>query len=264
MATVSHRPKWAGGNAPLSPGGRVCPRGGASRPAGPSLDPFLVQRRVPPGFRVHPRKSPRPAGARAGRVKSLPCEVPADGALRAAPRTSRAAMFAIQTESPASFPHVAARHAIQADRERPAHLAPGAMGTTAQRFPRLGRGRVDGGIAESKHVKAYFQFVSTMPPCKRRVPETKKSRHRCPFRARCAARRLPSRRMRRGWSQVDIGTRLPLSEECTRASASCQPPRERTDRVPAQCGPPWRVDASKRGAGPVSSVSFAGAGCHRE
>lgn len=160
MATVSHRPKWAGGNAPPSPGGRVCPRGGASRPAGPSLDPFLIQRRVPPGCRVHQRKSPRPAGARAGRVRSLPCEAPADGALRAAPGTSRAAMSAIQTESPATFPHVAARHAVQPDRERPAHLAPGAMGATAQRFPRLGRGRVDGGIAESGHVKAYFQFVS--------------------------------------------------------------------------------------------------------
>lgn len=173
MATVSHRPKWAGGNAPPSPGGRVCPRGGASRPAGPSLHPFLVQRRVPPGFRVHLRKSPRPAVARAGRVDSLPCEVPADGALRAAPGTSRAAMSAIQTESPA-FPHVAARHAVLPDRERPAHLAPGAMGAMAQRFPRLGRGRVDGGIAESDHLKAYFQFVFLRcRPAKRRVPETK-------------------------------------------------------------------------------------------
>ena len=34
---------WAGGNDPPSPGGRVCPRGGASRPAGPSLQSPLVQ-----------------------------------------------------------------------------------------------------------------------------------------------------------------------------------------------------------------------------
>lgn len=154
MATVI-RSGWAGGNDPPSPGGRVCPRGGASRPAGPSLQSLLVQfiHLLFTGF----LNADRPArqDARAGRRGLAPCEAP-DWlrACCAAPGTSRAAMFA--TESIASFfPQAPLRHpqTSRVNRVR-MHLAPSAMGTRAPRdTARLGRGRIAGEVADRGHGK---------------------------------------------------------------------------------------------------------------
>lgn len=213
MATVSCS-GWAGGNDPPSPGGRVCPRGGASRPAGPSLQPLLVQfiHLLFHGFLDADR--PARQDARAGRRGLAPCEAPdwlrASGA---APGTSRAAMFAI--ESIASFfPQAPLRHP-QTSRSAAngvrMHLALGAMGTRAPRdTPRLRRGRIAREVEEPGHVKVFVLFVSFAPVVRTQVPENKKSRRRCPCRAApCAASSAPCPPQRRARSQGDIGTRLP-------------------------------------------------------
>jgi len=196
---------WAGGSDPPLPGGRVCPRGGASRPAGPSLQSLLVQfiHLLAPGF----LNAGRPArqSARAGRRGLAPCEAPdwlrASGA---APGTSRAAMFA--TESIASvLSHATLRHA---QTSRPAangvrmHLAPRAMGTRPRDTPRLCRGRIAGEVEELGHRKLSSLFVSFAPDVRTQVPENKKSRHRCPCRAApCAASSAPCPPQRRARSQ---------------------------------------------------------------
>ena len=188
---------WAGGNDPPSPGGRVCPRGGASRPASPSLQPLFVQfiHLLDPRF----PNANRPArqGARAGRRELAPCEAPAWlRASGAAPGTSRAAMFA--TESIACFlPHARLRHP-----PRPAangvrmRLAPGAMGTRAAcDTPRLRRGRVAGEVEEQGHGKLSSLFVSFAPDVRTQVPETKNRAADVPAELRNALhRRLPTRR----------------------------------------------------------------------
>jgi hypothetical protein len=168
---------WAGGNDPPSPGGRVCPRGGASRPAGPSLQSLLVQfiHLLFPGF----PNANRPArqGARAGRRGLAPCEAP-DWlrASRAASGTSRAAMFA--TEAIASFlPQARLRHPgaprAAANGVRP-HLGPGAMGTRAPRdTPRLCRGRIAGEVEELGHGTLTSLSFRSRRTCARRFRKPK-------------------------------------------------------------------------------------------
>ena len=186
---------WAGGSDPPSPGGRVCPRGGASRPAGPSLQSLLVQ------F-IHLLVSwfpdaGRPArqSARAGRRGLAPCEAPdwlrASGA---APGTSRAAMFTIESIASFRLRHLQApRPAANRVRMR---LAARAMGTRRPReTPRLRRGRIAGEVEDLGHRRLSSLSVSFAPVVRTQVAENKNRAADVPAELRHALhRRLPARR----------------------------------------------------------------------
>lgn len=173
---------WAGGSDPPSRGGRVCPRAGASRPAGPSFDPLLVQFIYLPFPRFPNENRPARQIARAGRRGLAPSEV--SGGLHAcgaASGTSRAAVCAIHTES--ITPLRTFMRPIQA--HFPVHagrwtqLAPRAVGAEAQRDrPRLSRGGIDGELKSGHRKRSSGSSYGAGP--RMRMPENKKSRHRCP------------------------------------------------------------------------------------
>ena len=224
--------EWAGGNAPPSPGGRVCPRGGASRPAGPSLVQLFVQRRPPPLPWVPERKSPRPAVARAGRSESLPSEVPASRALtrrlRDLPRCNvhdpdridrcpSPLHHARSSGCPAQWWTTGAPRPRRDGHRRPARFPTAGPGSGCWRDSEVGA------FESGYPVNRFNAGLHTQ------VPENKKSRLRCLLRARCAARRLPSRRGE-GGARMTSG-RDSRGEECKRGSAGCQPPLHKGSRM---------------------------------
>ena len=188
----------------LSPGWGVAPRRPVTRSVSRSTS--CASR-----FRFPERRSPRPASCAGGatwtrsllkfRLAMRPMR-----RLRDLPRCSVCDPDPAGRLPPSARHRTGSRSPESKRTDAPRHRRDGRNGPS--RLPTAGPGP-DGWRVEVGSSKIASQFVVLRRPAHADAGN-KKSRHRCPFRAaRCAARRLPSHRVRRARSQGDIGTRLP-------------------------------------------------------